>query len=129
MKGIELLLLGAGGLAGTFLRFKITQSPLLWGTLPMNVLIVNIVGSFVIGIFAVVSQQWNLDFRYTLLVAVGFCGALTTMSSFVLETSNLFDNRQFAIMAVNVITNVGLSLGSVMGGKVMAASLLAGGWR
>ena len=129
MKGIELLLLGAGGLIGTFLRFRITESPLLWGTLPVNVLIVNVAGSFMIGIFAVVSQQWNLDFRYTLLVAVGFCGALTTMSSFVLETSNLFDNRQYATMAINVLTNVGLSLGAVMGGKVMASSLLAGGIR
>ena len=129
MKGIELLLLGAGGLIGTFLRFKITESPLLLGTLPMNVLIVNVVGSFVIGIFAVVSQQWNLDTKYMFFVAIGFCGALTTMSSFVLETSNLFDNRQYATMAINVLTNVGLSLGAVMGGKVMTSAILAGEFR
>lgn len=129
MKGIELLLLGAGGLVGTFLRFKITQSPLLWGALPLNVLIVNVIGSLVIGIFAVVSQQWNLDARYMFFVAIGFCGALTTMSSFVLEASNLFDNRQYFTMAINVLTNVGLSLGTVMGGKVLTSAILAGGFR
>ncbi len=126
MKGLELLLLAAGGVIGTFLRFKITASPLLLGSLPMNVLIVNIIGSFIIGIFAVVSQQWNLDAKYAFFVAIGFCGALTTMSSFVLETSNLFDNRQYSIMAINVLTNVGLSLGAVMGGKVITSAILAG---
>ena len=129
MKGIEILLLGAGGLIGTFLRFKITESPIVWGTLPMNVLIVNIVGSFVIGVFAFVSQQWNLDAKYAFFVAIGFCGALTTMSSFVLESSNLFDNRQYAIMAVNILTNVGLSLAAVMGGKIMASAVLTGEFR
>ncbi|MDE1829969.1 MAG: fluoride efflux transporter CrcB [Thaumarchaeota archaeon] len=126
MKGIELLLLAAGGLVGTFLRFKITASPLLWGSLPMNVLIVNIIGSFVIGVFVVVSQQWNLDAKYAFFVAIGFCGALTTMSSFVLEASNLFDNRQYAVMAINVLVNVGLSLGAVMGGKVVTSAIMAG---
>lgn len=129
MKGIEILLLGAGGLIGTFLRFKITESPIVWGTLPMNVLIVNIVGSFVIGVFAFVSQQWNLDAKYVFFVAIGFCGALTTMSSFVLESSNLYDNRQYAIMAVNILTNVGLSLAAVMGGKVLASAVLTGEFR
>ncbi len=129
MKGIELLLLAAGGLTGTFLRFKITESPLLLGTLPMNVLIVNIVGSFVIGIFAVVSQQWNLDEKYAFLVAIGFCGALTTMSSFVLESSNLFDNKQYGIVAINILTNVGLSLGAVMGGKMLISAIVGGEFR
>lgn len=92
----------------------------------MNVLIVNVVGSFIIGIFAVISQQWNLDSKYAFFVAIGFCGALTTMSSFVLETSNLFDNRQYSIMALNILTNVGLSLGAVMGGRVIMTAIFAG---
>ena len=126
MKGIELLLLAAGGLAGTFLRFKMTASPLLLGALPMNVLIVNVVGSFVIGIFAVVSQQWNLDEKYAFLIAIGFCGALTTMSSFVLESSNLFDNKLYGIFAINILTNVGLSLGAVMGAKMLVSAIVGG---
>jgi fluoride exporter len=129
MKGIELLLLAAGGLAGTFLRFKITESPLLLGSLPMNVLIVNIVGSFVIGIFAVVSQQWNLDVKYTFLIAIGFCGALTTMSSFALETNNLFDNKQYALVAINILTNVALSIGAVMGGRILTSAIVGGEFR
>lgn len=126
MKGIEIMLLAIGGLAGTFLRFKITQSHLLWGALPVNVLIANVIGSFVIGIFAVLSQQWNLDQKYAFFVAIGFCGTLTTMSSFVMETNNLLDNRSYLLAAVNILTNVGLSLSAVMGGKLLTSTIL--GW-
>jgi fluoride ion exporter CrcB/FEX len=51
MKGIELLLLSVGALAGTFLRYKIASSPILFGIFPVNTLIVNVLGSFVLGIF------------------------------------------------------------------------------
>ena len=124
MKPIEIILLAGGGVLGTFLRFRITQTQLLFGSLPVSVLIVNIVGSFILGIFAVLSQQWNLDQKYALLVAIGFCGALTTMSSFALETSNLFDNKQFTLVALNIIANVGLSLGAVFGGKALMSVIL-----
>ena len=125
MKPIDIILLAGGGLLGTFLRFRITQTQLLFGSLSVNVLIVNIVGSFILGIFVVLSQQWNLDQKYALLVAIGFCGALTTMSSFALETSNLFDNKQFTLMALNIIANVGLSLGAVFGGKALMGMILS----
>ena len=126
MKAIELILLASGGVVGTFVRFRITQSQLLLGSLPINVLIVNIIGSFILGLFAVLSQQWNLDQKYALLVAIGFCGALTTMSSFALETSNLFDNKQFTLVAFNILANVGLSVGAVFGGKALMGLILGG---
>ena len=129
MKMIELVFLAAGGVAGTFLRYGITKSPLLLGALPVNVLIVNVIGSFVLGAFAVFSQQWNLGEKYSLLVAIGFCGGLTTMSSFALETSNLIDNKQYLIVAINVMTNVGLSLGAIFGGRALTSVIMSGGFR
>ena len=124
MRAIEIILLAGGGVLGTFLRFKITQSQLLFGSLPVNVLLVNVIGSFILGLFAVLSVQWNLDQKYALLVAIGFCGALTTMSSFALETSNLFDNKQFTLVALNIIANVGLSLAAVFGGRALMGMIL-----
>jgi len=41
MKGIEYLLLGIGALAGAFLRYKIAESPILLGVLPINILIIK----------------------------------------------------------------------------------------
>ena len=124
MKGIEIIFLAVGGLTGTFLRYGITKSPLFLGVLPVNVLIVNIIGSFILGGFSVISQQWNLDDKYALLIAIGFCGGLTTMSSFALETSNLIDNKQYSLMAINIITNVGLSLGSIFGGRALLSVIV-----
>ena len=123
---IEIAFLAAGGLGGTFLRYGITKSPLLLGALPVNVLIVNIIGSFILGAFAVLSQQWSLDQKYAMLVAIGFCGGLTTMSSFAMETSNLINDRQYSLMAINIVANVGISLGAIFGGRALTSVILGG---
>lgn len=127
MKGLEILLLAVGGLAGTFLRYRITESQLVIGGLQTNVLIVNIIGSFVLGLFVVMSQQWNLDSKYILFAAVGFCGSLTTMSSFALQTTNLIDDKQFGLVAINILANVGLSIAAIFGGRMLMSVIVEGG--
>jgi CrcB protein len=127
MKGIEFILLVIGAVAGAFLRYKIVSSPIILGALPVNVLIVNVIGSFILGVFSVISVFWNLDTKYSILVAVGFCGSLTTMSSFALETNNLFDNRLFFTAAINIVANVGLSLGFLIGGRALTSIIVLRG--
>lgn len=128
VKGIEFVFLAAGAVAGAFLRYKMGESPiLLGGTLPVNVLAINIAGSFILGVFSILAAAWNLDSRYSLLVAIGFCGSLTTMSSFALETNNLLENRQMALFALNIAANVGLSIGAVIGGRSIASVIFRGG--
>ena len=124
MKWLEFGLLAVGALVGAFLRYKMVESPMSVYGLPVNVLVVNVAGSFILGLFSVLSVSLNFDPQYTLLAAVGFCGSFTTMSSFALETANLADANRFSLMAINILANVGLSLGAVLGGKVMGNFVL-----
>lgn len=121
---IEFVLLAIGAVVGVFLRYIIVDSPVTIGGLPVNVLTVNIIGSFVLGIFSVLTLALNLDANYTLLIATGFCGSFTTMSSFALETSNLIDSNRFSLVFLNIIANVGLSLGAIVAGRAVGVLVM-----
>ena len=95
MKGLEFVFLGLGGILGTFLRYKLLESQLLFNFIPLNTLIVNILGSFILGIFIVSSIHFNIDGKYALFIAVGFCGSLTTFSAFALDNYNLIKSNDF----------------------------------
>jgi CrcB protein len=124
MKMIEIILLAVGAVAGAFLRYVMVASSKTIAGLPVNVLAVNVLGSFILGLFSVLAIALNLDSNYTLLVATGFCGAFTTMSSFALETSNLMDSNRFMLVILNILANVGLSIGAVLGGKAVGTALM-----
>jgi CrcB protein len=80
------------------------DSVLPWGTLA-----VNVGGSLVLGVAAAAlpDQQWALA-----LVGTGFCGALTTFSTFGFETVRLGQEGPLKASVVNVVLSVGLSLGA-----------------
>jgi CrcB protein len=124
MKGLEFIFLGIGSVLGAFLRYKLTESPLIFNTLPVNVLIVNVAGAFILGVFVVLSQQWHLDSKYSLFAAVGFCGSLTTMSAFALDSSNLLENNQYISFIANIVVNVGLSIAALIGGKSLMTAII-----
>jgi CrcB protein len=124
MKGIEILFIAIGAIVGAVLRYRLTEAPVAFGGLSVNILLVNVAGSFILGAFSVVSPLLNLNTNYTLFMSIGFCGSLTSMSSFALETCNLLDNKCLQLAAVNILANVALSLGALIAGRTITDIIL-----
>ena len=111
MKGIEVLFIAIGAVFGAVLRYRITEVPVVFGGLSVNLLLVNVFGNFILGAFSISAPLLNLNSNYTLLMSIGFCGSLTSMSSFAFETCSLLDNKCLQLAVVNILANVFLSLG------------------
>ena len=118
------MFLAIGALAGAFVRYKVTESPIILGILPINILIINVAGSFALGIFVALSTTFNLDPKYSFLIAIGFCGSFTTMSSFALQSVSLIDSKHFMLLGLNLLGNVGLSILALFVGREIMNLLL-----
>ncbi len=106
---IKWVCLGIGGLSGTFLRYILSKNiDQTWGThFPYGTLIVNLIGCFFIGFFVVLAdKKFLLDANAKLLLVAGFCGAFTTFSTFMFETSNLITMGGTLRALANVLISV-----------------------
>lgn len=98
------------------------------GTFPWGTLLVNVVGSFVIGVFSTIGgpgSRWPLSPDIRLFVTVGICGGYTTFSSFSLQTLDLMREGHAGAAAGNIAGSVAVCLASVWAG-VAAGHLLNG---
>ena len=76
-------------------------------TFPYGTLVVNVVGSFILGLVMIYfDQREMITPGIRLFLAVGFCGGFTTFSSFSLETFNLLRDSQIALGLLNIALNV-----------------------
>jgi fluoride exporter len=91
---------------------------------PYGTLIINIVGSFIVGLFVIwTTERVLVDPRWRLLVVVGFCGSFTTFSSYAFETMSFFEHGQWGLMAINVVSNNLLCLIGALAGMALARAL------
>ncbi len=82
--------------------------------IPFGTLAVNVIGSFIIGIVMFYLDRNELiSPQMRILLTAGFCGGLTTFSTFSFETINLLSDSEFLLAGTNIILNVVLSLGAV----------------
>jgi CrcB protein len=91
---------------------------------PAGTLIINIIGSFIVGFFIIwTSERVLLDPRWRLLVVVGFCGSFTTFSSYAFETMAYFEQGQWGLMLTNILSNNILCLAGALAGMAVARAV------
>jgi CrcB protein len=116
-----------GGGIGAALRHgvNIASAQLFGVTFPWGTLIVNVLGSFVIGLLAAwfAFRDVGASQHMRLLLATGILGGFTTFSAFSLDFVVLFERGEVAQSVTYVIASVGLSLAAVFLGLFVVRSL------
>jgi CrcB protein len=121
------LYVAVGGLVGTLARYHLQGlvQPHAGARFPVGTLIVNVLGSLVLGFVARLGAETTVfspEMRAGL--TIGLCGGFTTMSTFAYETVALFGDGQYGRAGVYLLTTIVGSLIAVAAGAVAADKLL-----
>ena len=111
-----IILVGLGGAIGSILRYLSGwfASKYFQGSFPISTLVINILGSLLIGIFiGILAKYYPENHPLKFLLIIGFCGGFTTFSSFAVENYNLFQNQQQLSAYIYIITSVILTISAV----------------
>ena len=103
----QLGIVALGGALGATLRYAVSE----WvsvDSFPYATLSVNLIGSFLLGVLAVGLAQNILSANMALLLGTGVLGAFTTMSTFSLETFEMFDRGQGSSAIVYIVLTMTL---------------------
>ncbi|WP_378187039.1 fluoride efflux transporter CrcB [Aquimarina sp. W85] len=120
MKNVFLIFIGGG--AGSVLRFLISK--LLnnsWFDLPLGTFVVNVVGSFCIGIIlGATLKTTTTNTSLIFLLATGFCGGFTTFSTFAYENQYFLKNGDFSSFAIYTLGTITVATAAVFIGVFLA---------
>jgi CrcB protein len=120
------LLVGIGGFAGAVTRWLVdawvsTRNPTAF---PLGTLVINVTGSFVLGLlFAWVIERGVLPAEVRAPLMIGFLGAYTTFSTFMLESWRLVEDGAWVLALANLGGSVLLGLAAVLGGLAVGRLL------
>jgi CrcB protein len=119
-----LLLVGIGGFIGAILRYILggwIQNSFV--NLPVGTLVINVTGSFFLGLIMYLSEYQGLFGEETrIFLTIGVLGAYTTLSTFGYESFRLLDDSKIMLMTINLVATVLFSMLAVYLGKIVALS-------
>jgi CrcB protein len=119
----EYLWVSLGGIVGACARYFLSRfaAKIIGTGFPWGTLFINISGSFLLGIFLVyTTERAFVDPRWRLLIAIGFCGAYTTFSSYAYESIVYFEQGHWSLFAGNILANNVFCLAAVLAGAAIA---------
>jgi CrcB protein len=127
---IAYLWVALGGALGSAGRFWLNGlvSDKFGATFPWGTLVINVLGSFIIGVLAALTiSEGRMDSQSrmfaTQFLMIGVCGGFTTFSSFSLQTLNLLRDREWLYAGGNILLSVVLCMIGVWLGWLLGAAL------
>jgi CrcB protein len=123
------LLVGVGGFIGANARFIVARvvGAVFETRFPLGTFVVNISGSFLLGILGTIIAQRVMPSSESLRLAlgIGFLGAYTTFSTFEYETHALFEDGSWFTATTNMVASLFVGLLAVRAGIIVARIWLA----
>lgn len=123
---INYLIVGIGGFFGAMCRYAVAiWIGQKWGrSFPLGTFIINISGSFFIGLLMTFfTERFMVNPQWRLLMVVGFLGAYTTFSTFEYETGRLVRDGEWLIASMNVILSVFIGFVALKIGELIARAI------
>lgn len=121
------IILAIGGALGAILRYLVSIyfSKLFGNSFPIGTLIVNIIGSFILGFFmGLILEKLPPTSLRKIFIAIGFSGSFTTMSSLSYETLVFIIKKQYFKAGINVFLNISLCLILTFIGYLLAKKII-----
>ena len=131
----NLIVIALGGALGAVSRYLISSWIHQWtertfgkaALFPLGTLIVNVLGSFLLGLVMQIAISTNaIREPWRMAIVIGFLGALTTFSTFSYETLHHAQAERWSFAVANIVASVLLCLLSVWGGMSLARALFQG---
>lgn len=123
----QYIYVGIGGFWGAATRYSINISESLGyhGSVPLDTFLINVSGSFLIGLILTVSLEWK-DFDPNLKAGIttGFLGAYTTFSTLCKEAAFLMQKGDYGSALFYITASTLLGLGSAYMGSVIARKIV-----
>ncbi|WP_206204794.1 fluoride efflux transporter CrcB [Thermococcus sp. MV11] len=110
-----------GGALGALARFYISGLLPVYRDFPVGTLMVNSIASLILG-YLYGLLFWGIDVTpgWRLFLGTGFCGALSTFSTFSYETFSLLREKEYLLAGLNVAANVIITITLVFAGFLLA---------
>ncbi len=121
-------MLAAGGICGTLGRYALSNLVNRWTEtqLPYGTFVVNVIGCFLIGMLAALSdKRLLLNPEVRLFAVTGLLGAFTTFSSLIYESAQLTQQGQLAMALLNVLASIALGFIAFWVGSLVVDALVA----
>lgn len=123
----SLLFVAMGGAVGAMLRYGISSGIYTWfgRSFPYGTLVVNVLGSFAIGLLSILLiEKFDVPHEVRLALVVGVLGALTTFSTFSWDTLDLMQQGMMQKAFFNVLLNVVICIGAAWIGAGWAKTMV-----